>query len=629
MNNQPPAKARIDHFLEKQSKLDTLRFITCGSVDDGKSTLIGRLLFEANALFADQVAELRAESHKIGTQGEEVDFALLVDGLSAEREQGITIDVAFRYFSTEYRKFIVADTPGHEQYTRNMVTGASTADIAIVLVDARHGILTQTRRHSIICATLGIKKILLAVNKMDLVDFSQQKFDSIVADFQSFANKLGFESINPIPIAAHKGDNIMRRSKRTDWFRGPTIMSYLETVNIDVDRASKPLRMPVQWVNRPNSNFRGLSGTVELGKLEIDQAVRVLPSGEYATIKDIVLFEDRLDSALAGQAITVVLDRELDVSRGDVIVAADDPAEISDHFEVDLIWTGQTPGYAGRSYLLKIGTLTTNAQITVIKHKLNINTFEKLSTNTLELNDFSVVTVKTDWAIPFEKYNECRSLGGFILIDRLDNQTVAAGMIKFALRRAGNLHLHKMDVDKPKRQALNGHKSKVFWFTGISGSGKSTIANALENELHRRGIRTYVLDGDNIRHGLNKDLGFSEADRVENIRRIGEVAKLMLDAGMVVITAFISPFQAERRMVRAMFDKDEFVEIFLDVPLAVAESRDPKGLYKKARRGELLNFTGIDSRYEAPENPEFYFSTDKEGLDAILASLLIKLDLSL
>ncbi|MDC0336687.1 adenylyl-sulfate kinase [Alphaproteobacteria bacterium] len=629
MNNQPSAKARIDHFLEKQSKLDTLRFITCGSVDDGKSTLIGRLLFEANALFADQVTELRAESLKIGTQGKEVDFALLVDGLSAEREQGITIDVAFRYFSTQYRKFIVADTPGHEQYTRNMVTGASNADIAIVLVDARHGILTQTRRHSIICATLGIKKILLAVNKMDLIDYSQQKFDSIVADFQSFASKLDFESINPIPIAAHKGDNIMRRSKHTDWFRGPTIMSYLETVNIDVDRASKPLRMPVQWVNRPNSNFRGLSGTVEAGKLEIEQAIRVLPSGEYATIKDIVLFEDRLDCALAGQAITVILDRELDVSRGDVIVAAEGPAEISDHFEVDLIWTGQTPGYAGRSYLLKIGTLTTNAQITAIKHKHNINTFEKLSTNTLELNDFSVVTVKTDWAIPFEKYNECRSLGGFILIDRLDNQTVAAGMIKFSLRRAGNLHLHKMDVDKPKRQALNGHKSKVFWFTGISGSGKSTIADALQSELHRRGIRTYVLDGDNIRHGLNKDLGFSEADRVENIRRIGEVAKLMLDAGIVVITAFISPFRAERRMVRALFEKNEFVEIFVDVPLAVAESRDPKGLYKKARRGELLNFTGIDSPYEAPEKPEFYFSTDKEDLDAILRSLLAKLDLSL
>ena len=629
MDNQPSAKARIDRFLEEQSKLGTLRFLTCGSVDDGKSTLIGRLLFEANALFADQVTELRLESLKSGTQGKEVDFALLVDGLSAEREQGITIDVAYRYFSTENRKFIVADTPGHEQYTRNMVTGASNADVAIMLVDARHGILTQTRRHSIICATLGIKKILLAVNKMDLVDYSRQTFDSIVADYESFAHKLDFESIDSIPIVAHKGDNIMLRSERTDWFHGPTIMSYLERVNIDFDSSKKPLRMPVQWVNRPNSDFRGLSGTVEAGKLEIDQAIRVLPSGEYATIKDVVLFGDRLDSALAGQAITIILDRELDVSRGDVIVAADDPAEISDHFEVDLVWTGQTSGYAGRSYLLKIGTLTTNAQITVIKYKVNINTLEKLSANTLELNDFSVVTIKTDWAIPFEKYSECRSLGGFILIDRLDNQTVAAGMIKFALRRAGNVHLHKMDIDKPKRQALNGHKGKVFWFTGISGSGKSTIANALENELHRRGIRTYILDGDNIRHGLNKDLGFSEADRVENIRRIGEVAKLMLDAGIVVITAFISPFQAERRMVRAMFDKDEFVEIFLDVPLAVAESRDPKGLYKKARRGELLNFTGIDSRYEAPENPEFYFSTDKEGLDAILASLLIKLDLSL
>jgi bifunctional enzyme CysN/CysC len=629
MNNQPSAKTRINHFLEKQSKLDTLRFITCGSVDDGKSTLIGRLLFEANALFADQVTELVADSLKSGTQGKEIDFALLVDGLSAEREQGITIDVAYRYFSTEYRKFIVADAPGHEQYTRNMITGVSSADVAIVLVDARHGILTQTRRHSMICATFGIKKILLAVNKMDLVDYSKQEFDSIVADFQSFAHKLGFESIDPIPIAAHKGCNIMRRSKHTDWFHGPTIMSYLETVNIDFDSASKPLRMPVQWVNRPNSDFRGLSGTVEAGKLEIGQTIRVLPSGECATIKNIVLFKDQLDSALAGRAVTVILDRELDASRGDVIVAADDPAGISDHFEVNLVWTGQTPGYAGRSYLLKIGTLTTNAQITIIKHKLNINTFEKLSANTLELNDFSVVTIKTDWAIPFEKYRDCPSLGGFILTDRQDNQTVAAGMIKFALRRACNVHLHKMDVNKSNRQLLNGHKSKVLWFTGISGSGKSTIANALENELHKRGIRTYVLDGDNIRHGLNKDLGFSNADRIENIRRIGEVAKLMSDAGIVVITAFISPFQAERRMVRALFNKDEFIEIFLDVPLAVAESRDPKGLYKKARCGELLNFTGIDSPYEAPENPEFYFSTDKEDLDVILTSLLAGLNLSL
>ena len=629
MNNQPSAKTRVNHFLEKQSKLDTLRFITCGSVDDGKSTLIGRLLFEANALFADQVTELVADSLKSGTQGKEIDFALLVDGLSAEREQGITIDVAYRYFSTQYRKFIVADAPGHEQYTRNMITGVSSADVAIVLVDARHGILTQTCRHSMICATFGIKKILLAVNKMDLVDYSKQEFDSIVADFQSFAHKLDFESIDPIPIAAHKGCNIMRRSKHTDWFHGPTIMSYLETVNIDFDSASKPLRMPVQWVNRPNSDFRGLSGTVEAGKLEIGQTIRVLPSGECATIKNIVLFKDQLDSALAGRAVTVILDRELDASRGDVIVAADDPAGISDHFEVNLVWTGQTPGYAGRSYLLKIGTLTTNAQITIIKHKLNINTFEKLSANTLELNDFSVVTIKTDWAIPFEKYRDCPSLGGFILTDRQDNQTVAAGMIKFALRRACNVHLHKMDVNKSNRQLLNGHKSKVLWFTGISGSGKSTIANALENELHKRGIRTYVLDGDNIRHGLNKDLGFSNADQIENIRRIGEVAKLMSDAGIVVITAFISPFQAERRMVRALFNKHEFIEIFLDVPLAVAESRDPKGLYKKARCGELLNFTGIDSPYEAPENPEFYFSTDKEDLDVILTSLLAELNLSL
>ena len=626
MDNHPSAITRVDHFLKEQAKLDTLHFITCGSVDDGKSTLIGRLLFEANALFEDQVATLRKDSIKNGTQGKQIDFALLVDGLSAEREQGITIDVAYRYFSTERRKFIVADTPGHEQYTRNMVTGASNANVALVLVDARKGILIQTRRHSIICATLGIKNILLAVNKMDLVDYSKETFDQIIADYRSFANQLGFTSIHPVPISALKGDNITHRSQHTDWFQGLTIMRYLDTVDVGVDEVFKPLRMPVQWVNRPNPDFRGLSGTVEAGTLAIGQAVRILPSGECANIKDILLFKDRLSCASSGQAITITLDCDIDVSRGDVIVAAaDEPTEMSDQFEADLVWLDHQPGYAGRSYLLKVGTITIGTQITAIKSKLNINTFEKLSANNLELNDFNVVTLKLDRDIPFEKYSDCHKLGGFILIDRFNNQTVAAGMIKFALRRANNLHLHKMDIDKSARQFLNGHKSKVIWFTGISGSGKSTIANALEKELHKKGIRTYVLDGDNIRHGLNKDLGFSEADRVENIRRVGEVAKLMVDAGIVVLTAFISPFEAERGMARALFAKDEFVEIFVDVPLAIAESRDPKGLYKKARNGELPNFTGIDSPYEVPKNPDFHILADKEELDTILSFLLAKI----
>jgi len=626
MTNHPSAITRVDHFLKEQAKLSTLHFITCGSVDDGKSTLIGRLLFEANALFEDQVAALRVDSDKNGTQGKQIDFALLVDGLSAEREQGITIDVAYRYFSTKRRKFIVADTPGHEQYTRNMVTGASNANAAIVLVDARKGVLRQTRRHSIICATLGIKNILLAVNKMDLVDYSRETFDQIAADYRSFANHLGFTSIQPVPISALKGDNITHRSGRTDWFQGMTVMRYLETIDFRVNEAFKPLCMPVQWVNRPNPDFRGLSGTLEAGRLSIGQTVRVLPSGECANIKDILLFKDRLNYALSGQAITITLDREIDVSRGDVIVSVvDRTTEISDQFEADLVWLDHQPGYAGRSYLLKIGTLTVGVQITAIKHKLNINTLEKLPANNVELNDFSVVTLKVDKDIPFEKYSDCPGLGGFILIDHFNNQTVAAGMIKFALRRANNLHSHKMDIDKPARQFLNGHKSKVIWFTGISGSGKSTIANALEKELHKKGIRTYVLDGDNIRQGLNKDLGFSEADRVENIRRVGEVAKLMVDAGIVVLTAFISPFEAERRMARSLFARDEFVEIFVDVPLAIAEFRDPKGLYKKARNGELPNFTGIDSPYEVPKNPDFHILTDQEELDKILATLMAKI----
>ncbi|MDB2390167.1 sulfate adenylyltransferase subunit CysN [Alphaproteobacteria bacterium] len=628
MHLQQPAIERINQYLIDQAKLSTLRFITCGSVDDGKSTLIGRMLYEAQTLFEDQIASLKKDSVKNGTQGSDIDFALLLDGLAAEREQGITIDVAYRYFSTERRKFIVADTPGHEQYTRNMVTGASTADVAVILVDARQGILTQTYRHSIICSTLGIKNIVLAINKMDLVNYAQTIFNEIEAEYLAFANQLNFESITSIPMSALKGDNIVQKSNHTDWYKGPTLIGYLETIDTRSLLTTDPFRFPVQWVNRPNLDFRGFSGTIEAGQVEVGQNVRILPSGETANIKEILLYKDSLTRAEAEQAVTITLDREVDVSRGDVIVAADAPSEVSDQFEIELVWMGQEPGYIGRSYLLKLGTSVVSAQITDLKHKINVNTFEKLSANMFELNDLSVATLKTDRPIVFERYEDCVGLGGFILIDRINNQTVAAGMIKFALRRARNVHMHKLDIDKSSRQFLNGHKSKVIWFTGLSGSGKSTIANALEKELHARGIRTYILDGDNIRHGLNNDLGFTDADRVENIRRISEVAKLMVDAGIVVITAFISPFKAERQMARDLFEDDEFIEVFVDTSLELAESRDPKGLYKKARKGELPNFTGIDSPYEPPETPEIRVCTENEDLDSIVKSLLAQINFS-
>jgi bifunctional enzyme CysN/CysC len=627
MNSQQTSIACVNQYLTDQTKLSTLRFITCGSVDDGKSTLIGRILYEAQILFENQIETLKKESMKSGTQGNEIDFALLLDGLEAEREQGITIDVAYRYFTTKRRKFIVADTPGHEQYTRNMVTGASTADVAVILVDARKGILEQTRRHSIICSTLGIKRIVLAINKMDLVDYDHDIFDHIEDDYRTFADQLNFESITPIPISALKGCNILQQATQTEWYKGPTLLGFLETVETRRLLTDDPFRMPVQWVNRPNLDFRGFAGTIEAGHINVGQNVRILPSGETANIKEILLFKDTLSYAEADQAVTLTLDREVDISRGDVIVAADAPVEISNHFEIELMWMNQEPGYSGRSYLLKLGTSLVSAQITDIKHKININTYEKLSANTLELNDLCVVTLKTDHHIPFEKYEDCAGLGGLILIDRMSNQTIAAGMIRFALRRARNVHMHKLDIDKSARQSLNGHKSKVLWFTGLSGSGKSTIANALELELHSRGIRTYILDGDNIRHGLNNDLGFTDADRVENIRRISEVAKLMVDAGIVVITAFISPFKAERNMARALFEDGEFVEVFVDTPLALAESRDPKGLYKKARKGELPNFTGIDSPYETPENPEMRVYTDTQDVDTIVKSLIAQMEL--
>ena len=623
MTTQQTSIERVNAYLEEQASLDTLRFITCGSVDDGKSTLIGRMLYEAQMIFEDQVASLKNESKKIGTQGGDIDFALLVDGLAAEREQGITIDVAYRFFSTDRRKFIVADTPGHEQYTRNMVTGASTADVAVILIDARQGVLTQTRRHSMICSALGIKNVVLAINKMDLIGYSQETYNQIEADYRAFADELNFESITPIPMSALKGDNVVERSKETEWFHGPTLIGFLETVDTRTSLAEKPFRLPVQWVNRPNLDFRGFSGTVESGQIQVGQAVRILPSGETANVKSIVLFKDELTKAEAGQAVTVTLDREVDASRGDVIAAAESPSEVSDQFELELVWMDQEPGYVGRSYLMKLGTSVINAQITDIKHKVNINSFEKLSASKLELNDLSIVTLKTARPVPYEQYKNCAGLGGLILIDRMSNQTVAAGMLEFALRRASNVHTHKLDVDKEARQRLNGHSSKVLWFTGLSGSGKSTIANALEKELHQKGIRTYILDGDNIRHGLNKDLGFTDADRIENIRRISEVAKLMVDAGIVAITAFISPFRAERQMAREMFEADEFVEIFVNTPLNVAESRDPKGLYKKARKGEIPNFTGINSPYEEPDAAELTLNTE-ESMDDLVAQIIKK-----
>jgi len=629
MTIQQTAIERVNEYLKEQASLDTLRFITCGSVDDGKSTLIGRMLYEAQMIFDDQVATLQNDSKKGGTQGGDIDFALLVDGLAAEREQGITIDVAYRFFSTDRRKFIVADTPGHEQYTRNMVTGASTADCAVILIDARQGVLTQTRRHSIICSSLGIKNVVLAINKMDLVGYDQTIYNQIVEEYLKFAEQLSFEAITPIPMSALKGANVVERAQETDWYNGPTLLGYLETVDVRKSMNEHALRFPVQWVNRPHLNFRGFSGTIEAGQIQIGQEVRLLPSGETAKVKEIVLFKHNLHKATSGQSITITLDREVDASRGDVIVAADAPCEVADQFEMEMVWMDQDPGYLGRSYWMKIGNQLVNAQITNIKHKININTFEKLSASKLELNDLCVVTVKTDKPIPYEEYRECAGMGALILIDRMSNRTIAAGMIQFALRRAKNVHRHKLDVDKEARRYLNGHDSKVLWFTGLSGSGKSTIANALEKALHERGIRTYILDGDNVRHGLNSDLGFTDADRIENIRRIGEVAKLMVDAGVVVLTAFISPFRAERQMARALFDEGEFVEVHVDTPLEVAEARDPKGLYKKARRGELPNFTGIDSPYETPTNPEIRVDNSDSTTEQIVEELLAKLEFNL
>jgi bifunctional enzyme CysN/CysC len=616
----------IDAYLDRHQHKSLLRFITCGSVDDGKSTLIGRLLYDSKMIFEDQLAQLEADSKTVGTQGGAIDFALLVDGLAAEREQGITIDVAYRFFSTDKRKFIVADTPGHEQYTRNMVTGASTADLAVILIDARKGVLTQTRRHSFLVSLMGIRHVVLAVNKMDLVGYDQARFDEIVTDYRAFAAEVGIKSVLAIPISGLAGDNIASLSAHTPWYGGPSLMQHLETVEIDEDRLQRgPFRMPVQWVNRPNLDFRGFAGMIASGSVKPGDAVRVLPSGKTSTIARIVTQDGDLPRAVAGQSVTLTLATEIDCSRGDVIAVADQPPEVADQFETTLVWMAEEPLLSGRPYWLKIGTKLVSATITEIKHKVNVNTLEEAAAKQLELNEIGVVNLSLDQAVAFEPYAANPDLGGFILIDRITNATLGCGMIRFALRRAHNIHWQALEVNKDSRAALLGQSPKVLWFTGLSGAGKSTIANLVERRLHALGRATYILDGDNVRHGLNRDLGFTDADRVENIRRVAEVAKLMADAGLIVLVSFISPFRAERRMAREMLKDGEFIEIYVDTPLAEAERRDVKGLYKKARAGQLKNFTGIDSPYEPPERPEIRIDTTHVTPEAAAEALVDRL----
>jgi bifunctional enzyme CysN/CysC len=604
----------IGAYLEAHEHKSLLRFITCGSVDDGKSTLIGRLLYESKMIFDDQLSQLEADSKRVGTRGGELDFALLVDGLAAEREQGITIDVAYRFFSTEKRKFIVADTPGHEQYTRNMVTGASTAELAVILIDARKGVLTQTRRHSFLVHLIGIERVVLAVNKMDLVGYTREIFEQIVADYREFAARIGLTDITPIPLSAVHGDNIIAHGAHMPWYQGPTLLQHLETVPVDGALAAQPLRLPVQWVNRPNGDFRGFCGQIASGSLRRGDKLRVLPSGRESHVERIVTAGGDLEAAVAGQSVTVTLDHEIDVSRGDVLVAANDPPQVASQFEATIVWMHEEPLLQGRAYLMKSGTLTLSATLTPLKYKINVNTLEQLPAERLELNDIGVCEVELDRAIAFEPYAQSRTLGGFILIDRLSNNTVGAGLINFALRRSQNVHWQALDVDRQLRARQKGQKACVLWLTGLSGAGKSTIANCVERKLAAAGRHTYLLDGDNVRHGLNKDLGFTAQDRVENIRRVAEVAHLMVDAGLIVLVSFISPFRSERRMARELFEPGEFFEVFVDTPLAEAERRDVKGLYRKARRGELKNFTGIDSPYEVPETPEIRIDTAR--LDA-------------
>jgi bifunctional enzyme CysN/CysC len=606
--------ADLAHDLKDSQTTDLLRFITCGSVDDGKSTLIGRLLYESNMLFDDQISQLEADSKKVGTQGGELDFALLVDGLSAEREQGITIDVAYRFFATARRKFIVADTPGHEQYTRNMITGASTANLAVILIDARKGVLTQTRRHSHLVSLIGIKRVVLAINKMDLVDYDRATFERIDADYRAFATELGFEQIVSIPLSALRGDNVIVPGTHMPWYDGPTLMQHLDTVQLDV-RATEhePFRLPVQWVNRPHLNFRGYAGSIVSGEIRTGERIRVLPSGKESRVTSVIKPSGESDVARAGEAVTLTLADEIDISRGDVIASADAPPEVADQFEATVVWMHDEPLLPGRPYLVKLGTHTVGATCATPKYKIDVNTREHLAARTLGLNEIGVLNLSFDRPVAFDPYSENRHTGGFIVIDRFTNDTVGAGMLHFALRRAHNVHWQAVDVDRRARAELKRQTPRLVWLTGLSGAGKSTIANLVEKKLHTLGRHTYLLDGDNVRHGLNRDLGFTEADRVENIRRVAEVARLMVDAGLITLVSFISPFRAEREMARSRMEAGEFVEVFIDTPLAVAEERDPKGLYKKARRGELKHFTGIDSPYEAPEQPEIRIDTTAES----------------
>ena len=614
------------HADDGQTK-DLLRFITCGSVDDGKSTLIGRMLYESNMLFDDQLTQLEADSKKVGTQGGDLDFALLVDGLSAEREQGITIDVAYRFFATARRKFIVADTPGHEQFTRNMITGASTADLAVILIDARKGVLTQTRRHSHLVALIGIRRVVLAINKMDLVDYDRAVFERIDADYRAFAAELGLQEIVSIPMSALRGDNVIASSPRMPWYAGPPLMQHLDTLPL-VERVTRdePFRLPVQWVNRPHLNFRGYAGSIASGEVRVGERVRVLPSGKESRIASVITPAGEAHVARAGEAVTLTLADEIDISRGDMIAHADAPPEVADQFEATLVWMHDEPLLPGRPYLVKLGTQTVGATCATPKYKIDVNTREHLAARTLALNEIGVCNLSFDRPVAFDPYDQNRHTGGFIVIDRFTNDTVGAGMLHFALRRAHNVHWQAVDVDRDARAAQKAQTPRIVWLTGLSGAGKSTIANLVEQRLHALGKHTYLLDGDNVRHGLNRDLGFTEADRVENIRRVAEVARLMLDAGLITLVSFISPFRAERDMARALAGPDEFVEVFVDTPLAVAEERDPKGLYKKARKGELKHFTGIDSPYEPPAQPELRIDTVAESpeaaADRIVAYLL-------
>ncbi len=623
-----PAVEDARAYLQAQEQTGLLRFLTCGSVDDGKSTLIGRLLYESELLFEDQLATLEADSKREGTQGGELDLALLLDGLAAEREQGITIDVAYRYFASERRKFIVADTPGHEQYTRNMVTGASTVDCAVLLVDARKGVLTQTRRHTYLVSLLGIRRVALAVNKLDLTSYSESGFREIAAEYHSFAStpEIGLEDVTCIPVSALRGDNVIKRSARTPWYDGPTLLEYLETVEIDEDRVKTgPFRLPVQWVNRPSLDFRGFAGTIASGRVSPGERVTVAPSGLESEVSRIVTYDGDLHHAVAGQSVTLVLEDEIDVSRGDVVAGVLSPPRVGDQFEAVVVWMAEEPMFRGRSYLLRSGTATASATVSPLKYKVNVDSLERLAAEQLELNEIGVCELELDRPIAFDPYTENRDTGGFVLIDRLTNATVGAGMLRFELRRSHNVHWQAIDVDKHAHAKLKGQRPCLLWLTGVSGAGKSTIANLVEKKLHSLGHHTYMLDGDNVRRGLNKDLGFTDADRVENIRRVAEVGALMVDAGLIVLVSFISPFRSERTMARSLVEHGEFIEVYVDTPLAVAEQRDCKHLYEKARRGEIKNFTGIDSPYEPPDAPEIHIvtteATAEEAADQILAEL--------